>query len=591
MPSTLSTPARLADHDPWESWREDQRTYARLSPGERRRNREATQGRHEREGTFAAAEPFSQTDLALDWVRREDQAQEADYRQSTLETGQITTPELWADRDKRAAQTELVSVRMADRLKRLGVGGYHDGEPLAFVGVHTGSVKTIPPFRRCNWIPQTAQLKRNQLLNQLIFFVNGKSKQRGIAFRHICIHDGPRCQSLHLGERWDAQNRRVRGWNRKIAEQFGAYFVFRSNEAGGPVQKTRQKVWNAEKGRRERRYIRDKDGNRQRCLDEQGRQTWHPHTHAILMLTRWLGDDEFAQMIARMKHWFGAVEPDHGILKEPREACKYLVKCDELEALSDVDFIKFCYRTKGRRLVEALGPFRQFRRELRTSGKKVRPFLDNSGEEPRVGYKVNRSWDSSALARARDYHFPDADLPQGAKAIRLPGQLPLQSPAICARIAPQTMFAPVSEPVYMVRGKRIDAAEFCARPQVAKVVEETLDDWEAGCATFEALYGVTVENWLTMGALCIGALPEFLAEMDGSPKGSAHNTPVTGSPPRLESENREPAHEPGSYDWGTGANAPPEKLQTTVLNLRQSETRSPCDEPGSYDWGSVSSHK
>jgi len=479
----------------------------------------------------------------VEWIDRQARAGEEEYFLQCDTTGSVCSLETWAERDKKIAQTEMLSVAVAERIERLEIpgGGYHDGESLQIVSAHTGQVKRIPNFRRCNWIPYTAQQKRNGILNALIYFVLTMKEKPGIGFRHICIHDGDRCRHDELVGRWRVQGKRINSWNKRLAKKFGAFFIFRSHEAGSPVKKSRGKVKDRKTGKQTRPYILDENGDRILCTDEEGEQTWHPHTHAVLMKTRRISDAEWGELIKALKRHFGVVFPDHGELREPREACKYLVKCDELMNCDDKGFKNFILSTKGARLVSCLGPFAKFRKQLDLAGRKV--IIGKDPDSANVEYKVIKNWNGNPASRV-------SELTEGEELVRniqreieeKPG--PLQRPAMIARMAPQQIFTPIAEPTFMVRGNHVDIEEFYRRPQIARIRAFTLDDFEAGCAVFRAQFGMSVEAWLSQGhaaaqAASIGVdlrgkQPEFgdiLTPSEAALEGSAHNTPVTGTHP------------------------------------------------------------
>jgi hypothetical protein len=420
-------------------------------------------------------------------------------------TGQFCSPDEFAHEDKKRCQTRLASDRIAARMERLrmfsrkvttirngklvrervGGGGYAGGMGYSYVGLHSQIVDTVPDYRRCNANPYIAQQKRSHLLKALIAYVEKWSVKKGYAFRHVCIHDGPRCGVYALRGRWREQNRRIRTANKSdLFKRLGISFIFRSNEAGSPVKKSHEKTKDG-KGRMVRTYERTRKGNRIRTLDAKGRQTWHPHTHAILQLSRFLSDSEFAEMIAYLQMHFNAVEPDQGILREPREACKYLVKVDELNEIDDLALYRFLSQTRGRHLVQALGP-------LKAQNRKDR--------DERMVYRFRKDDETGAAKMVRDVNWnstPEAaaglTLTEGEKLLKRAHRLQpdprFDDLPILAKIAPIPRFMPIAEPVLLVRGKVLDVEAFFERSDVKRLMAATEDSWMVGMSGFLAVHG------------------------------------------------------------------------------------------------------
>lgn len=428
------------------------------------------------------------------WARREDETREGAFWDELGRVGHVSALPDFFDRRKRAAQTVLMSRKVADRLERLRMGGYHEGDEMLMVGLHSGIVERIDPFRRNNSIPYIAQQKRADPLKEAIAYMEKRSKERGVFYRHWCIHDGPRCLSIDLKKRWAKQKRRVSKWNaHPVAKRCGVRIILRSSEVGSPVKKAHKKRWNKKKRVFERPYILDTEGKRIRCVDALGRQTWHPHTHCIVEMSRFLTPSEWKEVLKAANAHFHTVEIDHGRLRQPREAVKYLVKCDELDELPDIEFMRFVRRTRKCRNVEPLAGLKAFRKGLRERCEKIRCRFDP--ETGRAEYVPVKNWNQKALAWKKS---------EGQKAVEAAAALtergPLERAVVVARLAPQAMFLPIAEPVYMVRGPRPDMSEFRARPEVYPHFQYTAEAWDLGEAMFKSLYGMAPGEWLASGS-------------------------------------------------------------------------------------------
>lgn len=454
-----------------------------------------------------------------DIIDQEERERQQAYFEGLDESGRIIPPEEYAHRDKGESQLELMGHRVAERMERLRRPGYHTGEDTFFVGACSMSEKEIPKFWRSNANPYVQRQKRRPIFKALSFYMQERS-DAGSAFRMWVIHDGPRCHSLHLPERWSAQARKVSDWNESaIAKRLGVNVIFRSAEAGSPLKKESEKRWNAESERFERQYIRDSEGNRIRCTDSDGCQTWHPHSHLIVELTRWLSDSEWSELIETAQGHFGTPKLDAGHVSDPREACKYVLKCDELNDVRDIDFLRFLKWTYKRRLVSFYG--------------------DAKSEKSRIerdGLRIKSEWDAktqrSKYVERKSHHVEvvKKDMPKQ--------WTPPKKDSYCALVAkldPIPFFSPVAEPVFLVRG-HVDWTALYSRPDVQAVISRAQEPYDAAHQAFPMIYGVTVEEFM-QGAPAYEEEPQKAelgfewTEFRAVSLGSAHTPPVISESP------------------------------------------------------------
>lgn len=464
------------------------------------------------------------------WAEREEERREISYYGELDElTGQISDLSHYAKQDKARAQTRLVSDKMADRCERLRIGGYHQGELIRIVAPLSKSIEEIPPYRRNNSIPYIAQQKRSNTLKELIYYVEMESKKRGVCFRQWVIHDGPRCHAMHLPERWRAQNRKIREWNKYYAKKFGAYIEFRSNEAGSPLKKAKEKTYDKKTKKWVRKYIRDAKGKKIRALDDKRRQTWHPHTHCLVKMTRFLTESEFQDLILAAQRHFKTPKLDSGAVKEPREICKYVVKCADLSGIRDIDFMRFLKHTFKKQLVRPLGALQDQINKHKEQCKKLRARYDH--KKQMCFYQLMNNHNQSAISGKKTAGEEILDVEKHIENLENPDDKKnLEKCAIVARLSPQAQFCPVAEPLFMVRG-RVDMNEFCDRDEVQEVVQHTEAAFIQGLAAFEAIHGYSPEQFLTgsrMAAQC--GTQRWQPPEPSIFEGSAHNTPVNGKP-------------------------------------------------------------
>lgn len=473
----------------------------------------------------------------VEWIDREHGRGESDFLEILEDTGRILAPKAWADRDKKISQTEQMSRDLADRLTRNGIPGYGEGDPIQLIGAHTEFVKELPTFRQCNMIPASAQKKRNPMLNMLQYYTQTRGMKN---FRHIVLHKGKRCVVHALPERYRDMKKLFNKWNKHYAAKYRAYFVFYSCEAGSPVKKASEKV----KGTRP--YIVDDRGRRIRQLDELGRQTWHPHIHALLEMEAYLPKQVFEAMCDDLRHCFGDLEYLYNApLENTRELCKYMVKCDELTDITDADLVAYYHATLGLKTVQSLGGFAKFKKQLKATGRTIRTIRNHATDavefRPMKNWNRNRAGEVQERTEGERLEKNIRDCIDGAAG-------PLTKPALISRMAPSHLFSPVAEPVFMVRGRCNDVREFLGRRKVKAVVDLTHEKFFAGWQDYTAEHGITLSCWLAkplpMAADTVGTPQDFEGFFDGletAPQVSAHNTSTTGrNPPPIQSERSSP---------------------------------------------------
>ena len=503
-------------------------------------------------------------------IASERRIRNANFQDDLLSAGQIEDLKDFQAFDKRRSQTRLMSIKQADRMERTGERGYHDGQTVSFVGVNSEHVDEVEPFRRNNAIPQVAQEKRAKLLKELTYYVESETAKKGVKFRHWVQHDGARCIAARLPKRWKAQNGRVTNFNESpIATRLGAQIVMRSNEAGSPVKKAHEKTQDPVTGKWSRPYILDAQGRRVRCLDEKGRQTYHPHTHMILKIDRYLTDAEFLELIEFGQRHFKTPKLDSGALNNVREACKYVIKCDELNDVKDLDFRRYLKATFKRRLVAFYGQLKFNIKIHKINGQHIKLVYDPKTKTS--AYRVRRNPNARVVKGKKSL---DQELNDKLTNISWideteEDKLNRQSDAchIVAKLAPLPLVLPIREPVLLVRG-RVDVRELLDRKEVEPILAESQEHFEAACGLFEMLHGVDPWEWLNGR----GAQQGELSGLDLSPicpasKGSAHNAPVTS-----KSERAKPSVCMGERSEAPVGPQSGRRFEPNLSNFSESET-------------------
>lgn len=466
-------------------------------------------------------------------IASERRIREANYREDLETAGQIEDLNDFMAYDKRRSQTRMMSIAQADRMDRTGERGYHDGQTVSFVGVNSETVDEIEPFRRNNAIPHVAQEKRAKLLKELTYYVESESAKKGVKFRHWVQHDGARCIVSRLPKRWRAQNGRVTNFNESpIAKRLGAEVVMRSNEAGSPVKKSHEKVKDPKTGKWHRPYILDAAGKRVRCLDNKGRQTYHPHTHMIVRLDRYLTDEEFSELIEFAQRHFKTPKLDSGALYNVREACKYVIKCDELGNVKDIDFRRYLKATFKRRLIAFYGKLKWQIKIHKLNGQHIKATYDPKTKES--VFRVRRNPNARVVKGRKTKEQELIDLLTKVDRLDETEDQKLNRRSddchIVAKLAPLPLAMPIREPVLLVRGI-VDTRELLSRREVLPILDESQEHFEAACGLFEMLHGCTPMEWVNAshGAskpVQTAFSGEDFGEIQAVSKGSAHNAPV-----------------------------------------------------------------
>jgi hypothetical protein len=218
------------------------------------------------------------------------------------------------------------------------------------------------------------------------------------------ITTGTRCSERDVVDRCRALHRKVSKINDvAFMKKAGARFVFRSTEFGEVVETG--------------------DG-----------LSLHPHCHAVLLLSRFLPKSEWSHLIARIREHFGAHCQDNGRIKEPREFVKYCVKPSDLETLSGKSLVSLYHVTGSLRLVETLRDLRVLRKDIRETDHKL---VRHRGILKRVP-----KWNKGATLD---------EIPRWLQPVKDDDD-PIVTPFVVAWCAPAPVFAPVTEPLFLVHG-------------------------------------------------------------------------------------------------------------------------------------------
>lgn len=227
------------------------------------------------------------------------------------------------------------SVSIADKLESVGVRAYGDSK-LTIVGLISGIEEELIDFRNIVFIPAVAKRKRAAMLADLEYFV-----QRHRFARMWVMTSGTRVTIPEVRERMLHTHRRISKLNHTaFMKNNGASIVFRSSELG-----SMERI--------------------------KGEATFHIHCHLIVYLRKKLTREQWSELLSRVRKWWKFHFKDAKQIQMAREACKYVVKPNDLEKLSR-DELKALYEQLFKmHIVQALGPLKDQRKVTNDSTMKL----------------------------------------------------------------------------------------------------------------------------------------------------------------------------------------------------------------------------
>jgi len=322
----------------------------------------------------------------------------------------------WLERERRYLLQDELTRRVAGILEAAGVPAHRAGSGFALVGLVTGAVKPAEePYRRIHFLPAVAASLRAELANglELYLAINGRYA------RYAVMTTGQRCELHDLRARIVRLNRLVSRWAHTVCRPLGVEVAFRSIELP--------------------------------CDDA---KTFHVHANVVYWPTRAIPKKPWKRFLRETRAFFGAHWKDNGRLKEVREVVKYMMKAEDVAGLADNDpaaLVELYHELRGLHLVQPLGWFRDFRRQLDADGLKVVPEYGPRGRRLVVTRRPTR---------------PHRDLP--------PAGLPKTNQVLSIDL-PRAAFCHYREPV--LRVSNLDVQTLWHDPQLLAPAGEALADW------------------------------------------------------------------------------------------------------------------
>ncbi|ASV83216.1 hypothetical protein CES85_3995 [Ochrobactrum quorumnocens] len=248
---------------------------------------------------------------------------------------------------ERLLSDALISDQSKKIARKLSEGGFDPYLPndnqVSMIGLVSGAVFRFSPYRNINLIPEVAQRNRQPLLQEFDLFLKEHPKIRRYA-RYMVVTSGERFKIYHFAERLKHFNK-----------QLGRYFEM-SSKAGIDVILCSIEF----------------------TVDEEN--TINLHANIVSAPRRAFGPNGWSDWLKlTRRHFDGQTLHDAGRVKDTKEIIKYVCKFNEIAGLSSNWLIEIAHALYKKQLVRPLGLFREFRKDLKARGQKVR--FDNENKE------------------------------------------------------------------------------------------------------------------------------------------------------------------------------------------------------------------
>jgi len=264
------------------------------------------------------------------------------------------------------------SIRIAERLEKLGISAYRKGTGL-FVkrGLLTRLVADIPrQFNNIMFIPSVAVAARASLKKELKFWIENESDKRE-PLRYLVVTGG---QNVPFGgdlrQSHKANSRRISAVFKRLGEKYGAKIFVRVTEY--TVNTSARSI--------------------------------NLH-YNILYSVPHLKNGGFSMFLRDLHSEIGCFIKDAGTIKNVDEIVKYICKPQDVESLDDDAFVWFYNELKNSHLYAGYDDFQRFRKRLKETGHRV--VFDSSAKKLRLMKK--RAVTDASLFDAK--HDNSLDIP------------------------------------------------------------------------------------------------------------------------------------------------------------------------------------
>lgn len=342
-------------------------------------------------------------------------------------------PERWATAERRRKKLRDQSDRIADLLEEAGVQSRLESSVVSISAV-TGVVTPLNGYRPIRFIPLVASRDRRPMLNGLRYWIDEECT-RPDHIRYGVITAGERVPAF--GDLRGVLQKFHRDISRWASEAFAVYGIkiqFRGSE-----------------------FTRNTAAERGMSDFDPEQMIYHPHANILMQPMRLLpkeGPGSWAEFLSWTWKEFGAHWKDNGIVKDPAEIVKYVVKPDELKDLSPTE-AKWLHESLFRiNLAQPMGDFKEWWSELQERrGKVVRV---KAGQGSRLAI-VQKS-------RKLDHSDKPEDNPEDS-----PGDDPKPENLFIGATLPQWQHTPWAEPSLLVMNYNPRSFSRAAQDRLAEI--------------------------------------------------------------------------------------------------------------------------
>lgn len=404
------------------------------------------------------------------------------------ETGLLVDPARKEKKEREEKRLLAQTHRIAKKLESGGVAAYLASEwTIATYGVHSGERKTLPKFRRKTFLPFVAAKLREPRIRDLEFWL-----QHDDWARFWTLTGGKRVRLRDLRKAIKRLHRRIRHLNdADFMKEAGVRIVFRSTELG--TIETKRQLRKTKDGESYMALLDDsgaESGNIER--DANGELWFHPHAHCLVHLEKGrLEPTAWSEFLVKLRAHWGDWMDDDGIVRNVREAVKYVTKPGEVEHLSAEELVALDAQLSRLHLVQPLGDLAAQIQERESAGLTLWPETTKDGRIWRVDLDPNKRGKSSKeKVRVKFAERPES----GERFVGTFTEVQFEKEharqhasdvdgcAVVARVSPGAASNYVKEPRVVVMFKRWDEKRVATHPLVSRLREYTRDAWLAGCA-------------------------------------------------------------------------------------------------------------
>lgn len=379
------------------------------------------------------------------------------------ETGRHTSGEKMKEARVRREVMIAYSHAVAGKLKKRGVKSYRCTPFGVFkYSIHSRVIEEIPAFASNNFIPYSACAARKRIVREVTAYLAAPENE---FCRMWVMTNGDRCNVFELRSRIKALSRKIsklnaEPWFRKIGQM-----VIRCNEVGS-IDADGSFMQNS---------FADTGGEIPR--DDQGRRTYHPHSHVIFRPNKWREPRLWEKFIKRVWKWWGFHWKDCSMVQDAREIVKYCTKPAEVANLNEDETFDLYNALHGLHLVETLGPLRA---QIENRRRRIRTLVTTHTHDGPV-LTEEPDW-NRRLPKKKDRERDNMEAMQ--KLTRHEGESHM---FLVARTVPMPGGWNISEPHVIVTGTVFNEQAVRAMPLVAELIRATQPEWNDAVAATGAI--------------------------------------------------------------------------------------------------------